>query len=274
MGYRGELCQWEDRCDPTIPLPRHEVLPPLCPLPLGSERAAHYHRRASRPPRAACYTMAATCAHQFTASAAQCGHDRGDTEPSQVSCSRRIARGRFRRGYKKLKLGRSSTRPKRQAIHGTELVGAHFGAVRSALRAKRHTSLYAPPCAARAAPRPKGSRRFRFGGRRGPWSPGSFGLRGVAMPRTSAPLRAMQCAPLCAEGGGSEQDERSVLRWRWEARHADRGAVARRGAQAGDGASRTANAIGPLARHRHGVTAALSIRAVRRRLLRLCFRPM
>ena len=100
MGYRGELCQWEDRCDPMIPLPRHEVLPPLCPLPLGSERAAHYHRRASRPPRAACYTMAATCAHQFTASAAQCGHDRGDTEPSQVSCSRRIARGRFRRGDK------------------------------------------------------------------------------------------------------------------------------------------------------------------------------
>ena len=100
MGYRGELCQWEDRCDPMIPFPRHAVLPPLCPLPLGSERAAHYHRRASRPPRAACYTMAATCAHQFTASAAQCGHDRGDTEPSQVSCSRRISRGRFRRGDK------------------------------------------------------------------------------------------------------------------------------------------------------------------------------
>ena len=123
----------------------------------------------------------------------------------------------------------------------------------------------------------KGWRRFRFGGRRGPWSPGSFGLRGwpsAAMPRTRAPPRAMQCAPLRAEGGGSEQDERSVLRWRWEARHADRGAVARGGAQAGDGASRTANAIGPLARHRHGVTAALSIRAVRRRLLRLCFRPM
>ena len=59
--------------------------------------------------------------------------------------------------------------------------------------------------------RTKGWRRFRFGGRRGPWSPGSFGLRGVAMPRTSAPLRAMQCAPLCAEGGGSEQDESSVL---------------------------------------------------------------
>ena len=96
----------------------------------------------------------------------------------------------------------------------------------------------------------------------------------AAHQRSSAPLRAMQCAPLCAEGGGSEQDERSVLRWRWEARHADRGAVARRGAQAGDGASRTANAIGPLARHRHGVTAALSIRAVRRRPPRLCFRPM
>ena len=28
MGYRGELCQWEDRCDPMIPFPRHEVLPP------------------------------------------------------------------------------------------------------------------------------------------------------------------------------------------------------------------------------------------------------
>ena len=29
MGYRGELCQWEDRCDPVIPFPRHEVLPPV-----------------------------------------------------------------------------------------------------------------------------------------------------------------------------------------------------------------------------------------------------
>ena len=165
--------------------------------------------------------------------------------------------------------------PKRHAIHGTELVGAHFGAVRSALRAKRHTSLRdTRPLCCEGCSTTKGWRRFRFGGRRGPWSPGSFGLRGVAMPRTSAPLRAMQCARLCAEAGGSEQDASSVLSWRWEARHADRGAVARRGAQAGDGASRTANAIAPLARHRHGVTAALSIRAVRRRLLRLCFRPM
>ena len=96
----------------------------------------------------------------------------------------------------------------------------------------------------------------------------------VAMPRTGAPSRAMQCVPVCADTGRGRRDERSLLHWRWEARHADRGAVARRGAQAGDGASRTANAIGPLARHRHGVPAALSIRAVRRRLLLLCFCPM
>ena len=102
--------------------------------------------------------------------------------------------------------------PKRHAIHGTELLGAHFGAVRSALRAKRHTRLRdTRPLCCESCSTTKGWRRFRFGGRRGPWSPGSFGLRGVAMPRTSAPLRAMQCAPLCAEGGGSEQDERSVL---------------------------------------------------------------
>ena len=249
MGYRGELCQWEDRCDPMIPLPRHEVLPPLCPLPLGSERAAHYHRRASRPPKAACYTMAATCAHQFTASAAQCGHDRGDTEPSHVSCSRRISRGRLRRGDKQ-QLNR-----KRALLHASpnDTPSTAPNCSVHTLR-RRHCA----PSAIRAYETPaalccescsttKGWRRFSFGGRGGPWSPGSFGLRGLAMPRTSAPLRAMQCAPLCAEGGGSEQDERSVLRWRWEARHADRGAVARRGAEAGDGASRTANAIGPLA---------------------------
>ena len=220
--------------------------------------------------------MAATCAHQFTASAAQCGHDRGDTEPSQVSCSRRIARGRFRRGDKKLKLKRAllhAAQTTRDPRHRTGRCTLRRRPVGTARQAPYEPTRHPPPCAARAAPRPKGGAGSASAVVEGLGAQAR--LASVGWPCRAPAHRQGQCSVRpCAEGGGSEQDERSVLRWRWEARHADRGAVALRGAQAGDGASRTANAIGPLTRHRHGVTAALSIRAVRRRPPLPCFRPM
>ena len=110
---------------------------------------------------------------------------------------------------------RAPRAPNDTPIHGTELLGAHFGAVRSALRAKRHTSLRdtrrlvlrellhdqrVSQVLVRRSPRALEPRLV--------WPP--WGGH-AAHQRSSAPLRAMQCAPLCAEGGGSEQDERSVL---------------------------------------------------------------